>query len=110
MKSVFDVIKLLLAENQSITNIQGAEQTSMETRQWVKAQPALGQSDWHRQNKDRAMCLISHARAAHQQLRLLQQRSKLTVIFETTGESQPGTGKGSVDKIIHQLGYSKVCA
>jgi hypothetical protein len=41
---------------------------SMETWQWMKAPLAVGQSDWQRQNKDRAMCLISRARAAYQEL------------------------------------------
>jgi hypothetical protein len=68
----------------------GAEQMFMETWQWIKAPSAVGKSDWQRQNKDRAMCLISRARAAHQQLFRLQQCNELTVILETTGESQPG--------------------
>jgi hypothetical protein len=45
----------------------------METWQWIKALSAVGQSDWHRQNKDRTKCLISRARAADQQLRRLQE-------------------------------------
>jgi hypothetical protein len=40
----------------------------METWQWIKTPSAVGQSEWHRQNKNRAMCLISHAQVAHQQL------------------------------------------
>jgi hypothetical protein len=54
---------------------------SLETWQWIKAASAIGQSDWHRQDRDGALCLIFHAWAA---------RNKLTVIFKTTGESQPG--------------------
>jgi hypothetical protein len=61
------VIEFLLAENELITDISRRLKTSMETWQWIKASSAVGQSDWHRQNKDRAMCLISHSRAAHQQ-------------------------------------------
>jgi hypothetical protein len=41
---------------------------ALNKRLWIKAQLAVGQSDLHRQNKDRAMCLISGARAAHEQL------------------------------------------
>jgi hypothetical protein len=73
MESVSDVrseqravTEFLLAENESITNIHRRLTTSLETWQWIKAPSAFGQSDWHRQNKDRAMCLISRARVVDQ--------------------------------------------
>jgi hypothetical protein len=86
----------------------------LETWQQIKALSAVGQSDWHRQNRDRALCLISRARASHQQLWRPQQADNhirndrrmttrdLAAIFSI--------GKGSFDKIIHQLGYSQACA
>jgi hypothetical protein len=89
----------------------------METFQWLKAPSAVGQSDWHRQNKDRAMCLISRAWAAHQQLwtPATMQRADSHIRNDrriTTRElgTKLVIGKGSVDKIIHQLGYSKMYA
>jgi hypothetical protein len=88
----------------------------MKTWQWIKAPSAVGQSDWHRQNKDRAMCLISCARTAHQQLWGLQQCNELSHILNvrriTTRElvCMLGIAKVSVDKIIHQSGFSNVCA
>jgi histone-lysine N-methyltransferase SETMAR len=84
----------------------------------MKALSAVGQDDGHRQNKDRAMCLISRARdprpstavtsatlhRAHSHIRNDRRiiPRELAAIL--------GIGKGSVNKIIHKLGYSKVCA
>jgi predicted RNA-binding protein YlxR (DUF448 family) len=88
----------------------------METWQWIKAPPAVGKSDCHRQNKDKAMCLISRARVTQQQLWRLQQCNELTVIFKTTGESQPRKSPlylilaRKASTVINQLEYSKVCA
>jgi hypothetical protein len=87
---------------------------SEETWQPIKALSAIEQSDWLRQKRDRALCLVSRARAAHQQLLCQQQGDNhiqndrriitrdLAAIFSI--------GKGSFDKIIHQLGYSQACA
>jgi hypothetical protein len=82
----------------------------METWQWTKAPPAVGHSDWHRQNKDTTMCLISRAVTP-----ATMQRADSHIRNDgwiTTRELAAvlGVGKGSVDKIIHQLGYWKECA
>jgi hypothetical protein len=62
------VIEFLLAENESITNIHRRLTN-------VYGDMAVDKStvDLHYQNKDRAMCLISRAQVAHQQLWRLQQ-------------------------------------
>jgi hypothetical protein len=87
---------------------------SLETWQWIKALSAVGQSDWHRQNRDRALRLISRTWAAHQQLWCPQQADnhiqndrRITTRHLAAILS---IGKGSFDKIIHQLGYSQACA
>jgi hypothetical protein len=86
---------------------------SLETWQWIKALSAVGQSDWHRQNRDSTLCLISCTRAAHQQLWRPQQADnhirndrRITTRYLAAILS---IGKGSFDK-IHQLGYSQACA
>jgi hypothetical protein len=75
MESVSDVrskqravIEFILAENESITNIHRSLTNIYGDMTVDKSTVAVGQSDWHRQNKDRAMCLISRAWTAHQQL------------------------------------------
>jgi hypothetical protein len=87
---------------------------SLETWQWIKALSAVGQSDWHGQNRDRALCLISRARAAHQQLWCTHQannhiRNDRRITIRDLAAIL-SIGNGSFDKIIHQLGYSQECA
>jgi hypothetical protein len=102
------------AEMESITNIHKCLKMSLETWQWIKVLLAVGQSDSHCQNRDRALCLISRARAAHQQLWRPQQADNYIRNDRriTTRDLAAilSSGKGSFDKIIHQLGYSQACA
>jgi histone-lysine N-methyltransferase SETMAR len=51
-----------LAETESITNIHRRLTNVYGDMAVDKAPSAVGQSDWHLQNMDRAMCLISRAR------------------------------------------------
>jgi hypothetical protein len=87
---------------------------SLETWQWIKALSAIGQSDWHRQNRDSELSLISRARAAHQQLWRPQQADNHIRndgrITTRDLAAILSIGKGSFDKIIHHLGYSQACA
>jgi hypothetical protein len=87
---------------------------SLETWQWIKALSAVGQSVWHRQKRDRALCLISRARAGHQQLWRPQEADNYIRNDRriTTRDLSAilSIGKGSFDKIIHQIGYSQASA
>jgi hypothetical protein len=60
------LIEFLLAENESITNIH--RRLANVYGDMAVDKSTVRQSDWNRQEKDNAMCLISRARAAHQQL------------------------------------------
>jgi histone-lysine N-methyltransferase SETMAR len=88
----------------------------METWQWIKALSAIGRSDSHYQNMDRAISdlpLSGRPSTAVTPVTVQRANSLIRDVRRmTTRELSAilGIGKGSVDKIIHQLGYSKVCA
>jgi hypothetical protein len=82
----------------------------METWQWIKAPSAVGRSDWCHQNKDGALCLISGRPTTAVTPATVQLADSLIRDDQriTTRELAAVLfiGKGSVEKIIHQLGYS----
>jgi DNA-binding MarR family transcriptional regulator len=111
------VIEFLLAENESITNIHGrltnvygdmAVDKSTVSR-WAKrlASSEQGQgnvSDLPRSGRSSIAVTPSTMQRADSYIRndrRITTRELAAII---------GIDKGSVDKIIHQLGYSKVCA
>jgi hypothetical protein len=80
---------------------------TLETWQWIKALSAVGQSDWHRQNRDRALRLISCA-PAPPSTAVTPATSRQSYSKRPENHNQ-SIGKGTFDKIIHQLGYSHAC-